>query len=87
MAHPTEGFEIGFHGALSEPITLAGAPRGVAVLIGTLTAILALGLQAPAIGIPLGLALQIGAVWMTRRDPYAFDLLRRHLRHRPFLDA
>ena len=51
-----EGFEIGFHSSLSEPVTIAGVPRMIAVLNGTLTAVLALGLQVPAIGIPLGLA-------------------------------
>ena len=83
----TDGFEIGFHSALSEPLTLAGVPRMIAILNGTLTAILALGLQAPWIGIPLGLALHAGAYWVTRRDPYAFDILRRHLRQTAYLDA
>ncbi len=87
MAHPTPGYEIGFHGALSEPIAIAGVPRAVAVLIGTLTAILALGLQAPWLGLPLGSGLYVLALWLTRRDPYVFDLLRRHLRHPPHLDA
>lgn len=82
-----EGFEIAFHGALSEPVTLAGVPRMVAVLIGTVTAILALGLQAPWIGLPLGLVLYVGALWMAKRDPYVFDILRRHLRQPAHLDG
>ncbi|OYX89066.1 MAG: conjugal transfer protein, partial [Caulobacter sp. 35-67-4] len=40
-----EGFEIAFHSSLSEPVTIAGVPRMIAVLNGTLTAVLALGLQ------------------------------------------
>ena len=36
-------------------MTIAGVPRMIAVLNGTLTAVLALGLQVPLIGIPLGL--------------------------------
>lgn len=87
MTERPEGFEIAFHGALSEPITIAGAPRMAAILIGTLTAILCLGLQTPWIGLPLGLTLHGTAVWMSRRDPYVFDLLRRHLRRPAFLDA
>jgi len=82
-----EGFEIDFHGALSEPVTLAGVPRMVAVLIGTLTAVLALGLQAPWIGLPLGAGLYGAALWMAKRDPYVFDVLRRHLRQPPHLDG
>ena len=81
------GFEIGFHGALSDPITLAGVPRLAAILIGALTAILALGLQAPVIGVPLGLLLYGVALAMAKRDPYVFDILRRHIRQPAHLDA
>ena len=56
-----EGFEIGFHSSLSEPVTIGGVPRMIAVLNGTVTATLALGLQVPMIGIPLGLAVHLCA--------------------------
>ncbi|PZR35470.1 VirB3 family type IV secretion system protein [Caulobacter segnis] len=82
-----EGFEIDFHGSLAEPITLGGVPRGLAVLIGTLTAVLALGLQAPLIGVPLGLALWGGAYALARQDAYVFDILRRHVRQPAWLDG
>jgi type IV secretion system protein VirB3 len=82
-----DGFEIAFHGALSEPVMLGGVPRMIAIVIGTLTAILVLGLQTPWIGVPLGLALHAGAYAISRRDPYAFDVLRRHMRQQPYLDA
>ncbi len=83
----TDGFEIGFHSALSEPITIGGAPRAIAILNGTLTAVLTLGLQVPWIGIPMGLAIHAAAYWMTTRDPYIFEILRRHLRQSAYLDA
>lgn len=82
-----EGFEIAFHGSLSEPVTLAGLPRMAAVLIGALTAMLALGLQTPWIGLPLGAALYGAALWMAKRDPYVFDVLGRHLRQPAHLDG
>ena len=82
-----EGFEIGFHSSLSEPVTIAGVPRMVAVLNGTLTAVLALGLQVPLIGIPLVLAVHGAAYWLNKRDPYFFDALKRHIRQKPYLDA
>ena len=82
-----EGFEIGFHSSLSEPVTIAGVPRMVAVLNGTLTAVLALGLQVPLIGIPLGLAVHCAAYWLNKRDPYFFDALKRHIRQKPYWDA
>lgn len=82
-----EGFEIAFHNALAEPVTLGGVPRTPAILIGTLTAMLALGLQAPWIGLPLGLGLWTGAYVLARRDPYVFAVLRRHIRQPAALDG
>ncbi len=87
MAAHVDGFEIGFHSSLSEPITIAGVPRIIAVLNGTLTAVLALGLQAPLIGVPLGLAIHTACYWLNKRDSYFFDALGRHIRQRPYLDA
>jgi type IV secretion system protein VirB3 len=87
MDQQTPGYEIPFHGALAEPITIAGAPRAAAVSIGTLTAVICLGLQAPLIGLPLGLALHAAVAWASRHDPYVLDVLRRHLRHRAHLDG
>jgi type IV secretory pathway TrbD component len=82
-----EGFQIGFHSSLSEPVTIAGVPRMIAVLNGTLTAVLTLGLQVPLIGLPLGLAVHAGGYWLNKRDPYFFEALRRHMRQRPYWDA
>ncbi len=87
MSAAPEGFEIEFHGSLSEPVTLAGVPRMAAVLIGVLTAVLALGLQTPWIGLPLGAVLYGAALWMAKRDPHVFDILRRHLRQPAYLDG
>ena len=82
-----DGFEISFHGSLSEPVMLGGVPRMIAVLNGALTAVLTLGLQVPWIGVPLGLALHLGCYALNKRDPYFFDALKRHIRQRPYLDA
>lgn len=86
-AGDVEGFEIAFHSSLSEPITIAGVPRMIAVLNGTLTAVLALGLQAPWLGLPLGLGVHAACYWLNKRDPYFFEALKRHLRQRPYWDA
>jgi len=87
VASEVEGFEIGFHSSLSEPVTIAGVPRMVAVLNGSLAAVLALGLQVPWIGIPLGVGIHVAAYWLNKRDPYFFDALKRHIRQKPYLDA
>jgi type IV secretion system protein TrbD len=82
-----DGFRIAVHGSLSEPITLAGVPRMIAVLNGALTAVLALGLQAPEVGLPIGFAVHAGCYWLNKRDPYVFDALKRHVRQRAYWDA
>ncbi|WP_165191551.1 VirB3 family type IV secretion system protein [Caulobacter soli] len=87
MSAAPDGFEIDFHGSLSETVTLAGVPRMAAILIGALTAVLALGLQTPWIGLPLGALLYGTALWMAKRDPYVFDILGRHLRQPDYLDG
>ena len=44
------GFVIPVHRALTEPILLAGAPRSIAILNGTLAAAIGLGLQLWLVG-------------------------------------
>ena len=88
MASSTvEGFEIAFHSSLAEPLTLAGVPRTMAVLNGTLSAVLVLGLQNPLVGLPIGIGVHGLCYWLNKRDPYFFEALKRHIRQRPYLDA
>jgi type IV secretory pathway TrbD component len=35
----------------------------------------------------LGLAVHVCAYWLTKRDPYFFDVLGRHIRQKPYWDA
>ena len=82
-----EGFEIGFHSSLAERVTIAGVPRLIAVLNGTMTAVLALGLQVPWLGVPVGIAVHAVCYWLNKRDPYFFEALGRHIRQKPYLDG
>ena len=41
-----EGFEVPLHRSLTEPILLAGAPRSIAIVNGTVAAALGLGVPA-----------------------------------------
>jgi type IV secretion system protein VirB3 len=84
---PVPGFVIAFHSSLAEPVTIAGAPRTLAILNATLAAIITLGLQVPWLGLPLGLGVHALAAGLTKRDPYLFEALRRHLKHKPHLSA
>lgn len=74
------GFTAPVHRALTEPILLAGAPRAVAILNGTLAAAVGLGLRLWAVGVVLWLVSHAAAVWAARRDPHFVDVARRHVR-------
>jgi type IV secretion system protein VirB3 len=82
MAEPIDvpGFSIPVHRALTEPILLGGAPRGLVILNGTLAAALGLGLRLWLVGLGLWAIGHFAAVWAAKRDPQFVDVVRRHLR-------
>jgi type IV secretion system protein TrbD len=82
-----EGFEIPLHRSLTEPILLAGAPRAVAIINGTIAAALGLGLRMWIAGLLLWLAGHSIAVFAAKRDPDFADVLRRHLKQRSHLSC
>ena len=82
-----EGFYAPVHRALSEPILLAGTPRAVAILNGTLAAAVGLGLRLWLVGAGLWLLCHIAAVWATKSDAAFVDVVRRHLRYPAHLVA
>ena len=83
----TPGFAVAVHRSLTEHIMLAGAPRSVAILNGTLAAALGLGLRLWLVGLALGLIGHLAAAWAARRDPLFVDVVRRHLRIPSHLDV
>lgn len=86
-ASMTEGLVIPLHRSLSEPIFLAGAPRAVAILNGTLAAALGIGLRLWIAGLLLGILGHAMAVWAAKLDPHFVEVFARHLRHKSFLDT
>jgi type IV secretion system protein VirB3 len=84
--HP-EGFEVPVHRALVEPILLGGAPRAIAILNGTVSAALGLGLQQWAAGLLLWALGHSFAVFAAKRDPDFAAVLLRHLRQRGYLEC
>lgn len=82
-----DGFEIPLSLALTQPVLLAGVPRSVAILSGTATAALSLGLQVWWLGIPLGLAMHAIAVALTKADPLWLDVFRRQIRFPAHLEG
>ncbi len=77
---PVGGFFAPVHRALTEPILLAGAPRSIAILNGTLAAALGLGLRLWLVGLALWAIGHFAAVWAAKRDPLFVEVGRRHLR-------
>ena len=75
------------HRALTEPILLAGAPRAVAILNGTLSAAIGLGLRLWIAGLVLWVLGHIAAVWAAKRDPAFVEVVRRHVRYPLHLGA
>jgi type IV secretion system protein TrbD len=84
-AQPLEGLEIPLHRALAEPILLAGAPRTVAIVNGTIAAALGIGLQLWIAGIALWAIGHAIAVFAAKRDPHFATVLARHLRQKAWL--
>lgn len=84
MSH-LEGFETPIHASLVQPILMGGAPRGIAILNGTLAAALGLGLQQWPVGIAFWAIGHSLAVFAARRDPEFAAVLVRHLRQQGYL--
>jgi type IV secretion system protein TrbD len=85
MTDHIEGFEVPLHRALTEPILLAGAPRTVAIVNGTLAAALGLGLRLWVAGLLVWAIGHSLAVFAAKRDPQFGQVLSRHLRHKGWL--
>lgn len=81
------GFEVPLHRSLTQPILLGGAPRAVAICIGTVAAAIGLGLQMWVPGLVTWLVGHSLAVWGARLDPHFIQVFARHLKHRVLLDA
>lgn len=82
-----EGFNIPLHRALTEPILMAGAPRAAAIAIGTLAAVLALGLRLWIPGLVLWLVGHSLAVFVARSDPDFMSVAARSARHKEHLSC
>ena len=81
------GFYAPVRRSLTEPILMAGAPRAVAIVNGTLAAALGLGLRLWIVGIVVWAIGHTAAVWAAHRDPAFVDVVRRHLRYPAHLGA
>ena len=76
------GYEVPMHRSLTEPVLIGGAPRSFAILNGTLSAAVGLGLRLWVAGLVLWAVGHALAVWVTRKDPAFLTVLSRHARHK-----
>jgi type IV secretion system protein TrbD len=82
------GFSVPLHRSLTEPILVAGAPRAIAISVGTLAAAVGIGLQLWLPGLVVWIGGHAAAVWLTRTEPQFVGIFARHLRLRAaVLDA
>jgi type IV secretion system protein VirB3 len=79
-----DGFEVPIHASLGTAILLGGAPRGIAIVNGTVAAAVGLGLQQWAAGLALWAIGHSVAVFVARRDPDFASVLVRHLRQKGY---
>jgi len=79
------GYIIPLHQSLTQAIMLGGAPRNVAIFIGTLGAAIGLGLQLWLAGLIVWLLGHSIAVFAAKKDPQFMDVLMRHIKHKPYL--
>jgi type IV secretion system protein VirB3 len=87
MTTNIEGFDVPLHRSLTEPILLAGAPRAIAIVNGTVAAALGLGLRLWLAGLLLWIVGHSLAVFAAKRDPDFADVLVRHLRQKGWLEC
>ena len=79
-----EGLEVPIHGSLGQPILLGGAPRGLAIVTGTVAAAVGLGLQQLVAGLLLWAVGHSICVLAARLDPDFLPILLRHMRQRGY---
>lgn len=81
-----EGFEVPIHRSLTQPIMIGGIPREIAILNGTITAALVLGMHS-FFGLPLGLVIHLASLALSKRDPQFFATFRRQIKQQPYYSA
>ena len=79
-----EGFDVPIHASLGSPLLLGGAPRGLAIVNGTLAAAVGLGLQQWLAGVLLWAVGHSVAVMAARHDPSFAPVLIRHIRQKGY---
>ncbi len=80
------GSVIPIHQSLTQPLLLAGAPRTLAILNGTVAAAVTLGLQS-LYALPACLAIHLISVALAKKDPYFLQVLTRSLHKKSYYNV
>ena len=81
-----DDFEVPLHRALTEPIFLGGVPRAVAIVNGTLSAAVGMGLQLWLPGLVIFVIGHTLAVWAARTDAQFVEVFARHVKYPSHFD-
>ncbi|MEI6287194.1 MAG: VirB3 family type IV secretion system protein [Bacillota bacterium] len=81
-----EGYRVPVFKAFTEKILMAGVPREVFYLNGTLAAVFLVGMHIWWL-IPLNLIIHIAFVKVTKKDPYFFDIFKRYINRKDYYDV
>ena len=77
------GFVVKIHNSLTQPMLTAGVPRQFFIMNSTAAAAITFGMQS-LYGIPICGFLHMAAVMMTKKDPYFFNVMIRHVRQKGY---
>lgn len=77
------GYQVPIHNSLTTPLLLGGAPRTFTILNGTFCAAIALGLHSWYV-LPISAILQGVMAFLTKRDPYAGQVILRHIKQKNY---
>ena len=85
MGH-IEGYEIPIHRSLTEKMMIAGVPRALAIINGTMATGFGLSFHSWWV-LPIFFIIHIAAVLAHKKDPQAFEVFQRHVRHKTYYDT
>ena len=80
------GYEVPIHRSLTQVIMIAGVPREMAIINGTITSALVLGLHS-ILGLPLGIVLHMVASSLSKKDEQFFDTFKRQIKQKKYYHA
>lgn len=77
------GYRVAIHNSITTPLLLAGVPRTFAILNGTFAAATVFGMQT-FYALPICVVAHVVAMVLTKKDPYFFKILMRHLHQKKY---